>query len=294
MRGKVCGHPVISVIGGITPAYAGKSLYLLPSGFFPRDHPRVCGEKSIAIGKVKLKQGSPPRMRGKVLRFFCPERLVGITPAYAGKSLWPSGNVRDRRDHPRVCGEKALFPVGVPSALGSPPRMRGKVCGHPVTSVIGGITPAYAGKSQTYCFRSFLPGDHPRVCGEKSSLFKTAALSTGSPPRMRGKAALVSLPFVLGGITPAYAGKSLGSPVPFTCLGDHPRVCGEKSKAIFRPCFLQGSPPRMRGKGGGAVFPPGLQGITPAYAGKRYKHCYIQICKRDHPRVCGEKTKKIP
>ena len=34
--------------------------------------------------------------------------------------------------------------------------------------------------------------------------------------------------------------------------------------------------------------------ITPAYAGKSVKNCGAGGVKRDHPRVCGEKTKKIP
>ena len=75
-------------------------------------------------------------------------------------------------------------------------------------------------------------------------------------------------------ITPAYAGKSSSMPVSAPVLA--------------------GSPPRMRGKG----LPYGEDRvparITPAYAGKRL--ClYITIhAHEDHPRVCGEKTKKIP
>ena len=45
---------------------------------------------------------------------------------------------------------------------------------------------------------------------------------------------------------------------------DHPRVGGEKVLLIFLPRFVQGSPPRRRGK---AVFKvTGVQtfGITPA------------------------------
>ena len=37
-----------------------------------------------------------------------------------------------------------------------------------------------------------------------------------------------------------------------------------------------------------------LNRITPAYAGKRPDECGIIVYRRDHPRVCGEKTKKIP
>ena len=51
-----------------------------------------------------------------------------------------------------------------------------------------------------------------------------------------------------------------------------------------------GSPPPMRGK---VLLPrrAGLViGITPAYAGKRYAFRLSFFVKRDHPRLCGEKT----
>ena len=50
----------------------------------------------------------------------------------------------------------------------------------------------------------------------------------------------------------------------------------------------------MRGKGGEAPAVPFAFGITPAYAGKsgqgQGSFCRVE----DHPRLCGEKTKKIP
>ena len=35
-------------------------------------------------------------------------------------------------------------------------------------------------------------------------------------------------------------------------------------------------------------------GITPAYAGKSLRLPSTRSAGRDHPRLCGEKTKKIP
>ena len=34
--------------------------------------------------------------------------------------------------------------------------------------------------------------------------------------------------------------------------------------------------------------------ITPAYAGKRFVGTETASLRQDHPRLCGEKTKKIP
>ena len=127
-------------------------------------------------------------MRGKVL---LPRRaglVIGITPAYAGKS------------HP-------LLPPPFHD-VGSPPPMRGKgisnVCNHKPR----GITPAYAGKSppKTRCRRS--SKDHPRLCGEKRQITRVLFLPAGSPPPMRGKVHVPLKDQLDHRITPAYAGKS--------------------------------------------------------------------------------------
>ena len=47
MRGKVKNSPAAGVRGRITPAYAGKSCSFVQMAVVARDHPRVCGEKTI-------------------------------------------------------------------------------------------------------------------------------------------------------------------------------------------------------------------------------------------------------
>ena len=49
-----------------------------------------------------------------------------------------------------------------------------------------------------------------------------------------------------------------------------------------------GSPPRVRGIVGFAYFTDDEKGITPACAGNSYSGLFIEMKKRDHPRVCGE------
>ena len=80
------------------------------------------------------------------------------------------------------------MPVIMDVALGSPPRMRGKVNEEHNPRITVRITPAHAGKSWLSCCWLILPEDHPRACGEKSWKAKTAKVTKGSPPRMRGKA----------------------------------------------------------------------------------------------------------
>ena len=234
------------------------------------DHPRVCGEKDPLTVMVAVIWGSPPRMRGKEQRGHEGGRRPGITPAYAGKSTSRCARRRRPRDHPRVCGEKRNRCGRLYRGAGSPPRMRGKVASPRENSAPPGITPAYAGKSGTNSRSRSVSGDHPRVCGEKTS--STIKLLAG------------------GGITPAYAGKSQWPTYRHVHTRDHPRVCGEKLVERNNPNPVMGSPPRMRGKVAEQSKDVVQTGITPAYAGKsRHQHRPADE-GRDHPRVCGEKS----
>ena len=106
-------------------------------------------------------------MRGKAEQKFPGSALPGITPAHAGKS---SDDVRQHIcpwDHPRVCGEKVESMLKRFTALGSPPRMRGKGVSTILTYMYFRITPAYAGKSPSAPVGCRSCQDHPRVCGEK-------------------------------------------------------------------------------------------------------------------------------
>ena len=151
VRGKVC-HTMAEAKGlGITPAYAGKSRCNLPSTAPWKDHPRVCGEKPPLEETGNPVQGSPPRMRGKAILRSSPAQLVGITPAYAGKSDPEKQPGAARWDHPRVCGEKKRLQPTITAQPGSPPRVRGKASCILVSSSTVGITPAYAGKSRRWC-----------------------------------------------------------------------------------------------------------------------------------------------
>ena len=152
--------------------------------------------------------------------------------------------------------------------------MRGKVHTSHQRTRQAGITPAYAGKSTVGRNRPARYLDHPRVCGEKRALSRSCAACGGSPPRMRGKVPNACVTTTCCGITPAYAGKSLGA-ARVACTGqDHPRVCGEKLRKTAVSVRELGSPPRMRGKGAVKIKAQLQAGITPAYAGKRLKRSH--------------------
>ena len=85
MRGKgpVVQHP--RPVSGITPAYAGKSVFAYLCSAATEDHPRLCGEKILHSPAVPPLKGSPPPMRGKAEVMRTMTDLNRITPAYAGK-----------------------------------------------------------------------------------------------------------------------------------------------------------------------------------------------------------------
>ena len=149
-RGKEVGNTTMSGNMGITPAWAGKSAVSVTPCHLPEDHPRVGGEKPAVAAHVRAQLGSPPRGRGKAQRLLSHSDPLGITPAWAGKSLCGRYQVRQQQDHPRVGGEKrktTRIPIW---STGSPPRGRGKV-----------LQPLPLRGAAT---------DHPRVGGEKAMM----------------------------------------------------------------------------------------------------------------------------
>ena len=123
-----------------------------------------------------------------------------------------------QQDHPRICGEKPLLKNFPASEKGSPPHMRGKVSVTVRDQRVSGITPAYAGKSDTIFEKFGQDKDHPRICGEKTISEYATAAEQGSPPHMRGKAVIAQKRGKNHGITPAYAGKRIRSSVAQTAL----------------------------------------------------------------------------
>ena len=191
-------------------------------------------------------------------------------------------------------GEKRGNMVGFFFVLGSPPRGRGKGCFPCLTVLHPGITPAWAGKSPRPFVHLSVSMDHPRVGGEKAPDPTGRNRMSGSPPRGRGKVTKQTKKMWYTRITPAWAGKRCMSLKPGLGDKDHPRVGGEKQKNTMEQKRLQGSPPRGRGKEVDGFGFSCRYGITPAWAGKRPSARQRHKGPGDHPRVGGEKTKKIP
>ena len=187
-------------------------------------------------------------MRGKGKTTQEAVNMPRITPAYAGKSKKLNFLIVQKKDHPRLCGEKLVIDCVACDIRGSPPPMRGKEATKRNDFVHRRITPAYAGKRIMHKIADIALKDHPRLCGEKERSHACPCIPSGSPPPMRGKGRRVVRRHTGQGITPAYAGK--------------------RTFAVFCALATLGSPPPMRGKGCLMIFLIRLMRITPAYAGK--------------------------
>ena len=192
----------------------------------------------------------------------------GITPAYAGKSQCNTISAKNKKDHPRLCGEKSDMLEKITWNLGSPPPMRGKAQVYIGAGVTERITPAYAGKSFGTVRLISKSRDHPRLCGEKYNIRSIYGTRQGSPPPMRGKDEARRGALMTFRITPAYAGKSLRLSPTASSHEDHPRLCGEKQLHKLFKLHMSGSPPPMRGKASFRISSYHSGRITPAYAGK--------------------------
>ena len=192
-----------------------------------------------------------------------------------------------------MCGENNTISIPRVRNCGSPPRVRGKPCHSTTPSPHTRITPACAGKTLPPHGSEQRFWDHPRVCGENSHRSLENLDQRGSPPRVRGKRCRSSRKLRLSRITPACAGKTGAEPLLPARARDHPRVCGENKHSKKPEKFVQGSPPRVRGKRPARAWSTSAAGITPACAGKTQRVFTVASGEGDHPRVCGENDEDI-
>ena len=167
-----------------------------------KDHPRVRGEKDGRKRNLDGRPGITPACAGeKGTRFPAASGPWGSPPRARGKSGSAQLLRRQARDHPRVRGEKVPWVLPGNTQPGSPPACAGKSRVRlELRPPHRGSPPACAGKSRLTLKSPALPGDHPRVRGEKtkripilSHFYPDAPLvfplvSSGARPRFGSRA----------------------------------------------------------------------------------------------------------
>ena len=173
------------------------------------------------------------------------------------------------------------------------------------------IIPAHAGNSRPPRSPARGASDHPRACGELATCpasitnptgssracgeLNTAdainTTNTGSSPRMRGTRGGGPPPWGHR-IIPAHAGNS-DLEVPGTRqLSDHPRACGELTSSRLWLFMSPGSSPRMRGTLPLKAILIVVCRIIPAHAGNSIEAFDFASLIPDHPRACGELSRR--
>ena len=76
-----------------------------------------------------------------------------------------------------MCGENFTTTWMFWFKAGSPPHVRGKLSLAEIINHMTGITPACAGKTDDDCQQHDLHEDHPRMCGENSTMSGWNALA---------------------------------------------------------------------------------------------------------------------
>ena len=292
VRGADVGRRAGHVEDGIIPARAGSSAPISENYCNNRDHPRACGEQFAAIGVKGVPRGSSPRVRGAVEQRCDGLRGRGIIPARAGSRLLDKGRISSRRDHPRACGEQLIPSSLMFRAAGSSPRVRGAELRDNRADCALGIIPARAGSRVSTSYPRVPHGDHPRACGEQSSMVSRQSGRMGSSPRVRGAGHRFPRLGTAAGIIPARAGSSCGAWSRKCSRWDHPRACGEQSESRRPGPPVSGSSPRVRGAEHSTSSNRFHGGIIPARAGSRRPHFKREASRRDHPRACGEQLEE--
>ena len=104
MRGKPLGSGQRSQRRRIIPAHAGQTYVTSDGNNNGPDHPRACGANSLPMTFIIDRNGSSPRMRGKLGHVHDRAGEARIIPAHAGQTFRRSASCTRWPDHPRACG----------------------------------------------------------------------------------------------------------------------------------------------------------------------------------------------
>ena len=257
---------------GNTPAYAGKTRRLGCIAILSRKHPRLRGEDCTRETCPRRKLETPPLTRGRLADLEIAADEGRNTPAYAGKTRFPSHDIRSRGKHPRLRGEDRSLQEQRRDLSETPPLTRGRLnCAIPEDAAHGN-TPAYAGKTGLKKLHRRTNQKHPRLRGEDLNLHITKTPVLETPPLTRGRRG--------GGDCDAGTGQK------------HPRLRGEDPPLEIVEVYRPETPPLTRGRRDGELGREHGPGNTPAYAGKTLPPLHGLDLVKKHPRLRGEDSGK--
>ena len=153
-------------VARLTPASAGRTRRLASSRQTPKAYPRECGENPSGIWPNERFPGLPPRVRGEPSSSMTNTSVSRLTPASAGRTERCESFRLDPSAYPRECGENLVSSSDPPPKPGLPPRVRGERLSAPTHPSASGLTPASAGRTESWTSSPNRPRAYPRECGE--------------------------------------------------------------------------------------------------------------------------------
>ena len=275
-------------VEGLTPAFAGKTSSEPVTAAAIQAHPRIRGEDDRQAPVVWLGAGSPPHSRGRQSDEWTAWGMIGLTPAFAGKTRVYRVSSSTHRAHPRIRGEDQVVVEIHGRVQGSPPHSRGRQWVAAPGLVYWGLTPAFAGKTARNATGDRRRKAHPRIRGEDQFCTLTPAAQHGSPPHSRGRRHAPERWPGRDRLTPAFAGKTRYTNSGRPVVKAHPRIRGEDSLPGDRWGETDGSPPHSRGRHIVIHKIFSYARLTPAFAGKTGGPPAIRFVVEAHPRIRGE------
>ena len=171
---------------------------------------------------------------------------------------------------------------------GPPPRARGRLFAAAEASGADWTTPASAGTTRAPLRLPDRRRDHPRERGDDSRQVSTGLVSSGPPPRARGRQSRTSARGRPPGTTPASAGTTDQHGQDQRIRWDHPRERGDDLVTLRALPADEGPPPRARGRQTGHRSTTPRSRTTPASAGTTRRRWRVRSSGRDHPRERGD------
>ena len=171
--------------------------------------------------------------------------------------------------------------------LGSSPLTRGGLLAHQPLFAVGGLIPAYAGRTFQVVELVDGQGAHPRLRGADLPRPRGRRHQPGSSPLTRGGRRLCSRVPQESGLIPAYAGRTTPNDQSEAHHRAHPRLRGADYWFSGSRMSGRGSSPLTRGGHPGWHYPLGDRRLIPAYAGRTRQRSTPYGYHRAHPRLRG-------
>src|SRR6266508_4414435 len=175
------------------------------SGFRPV-HPHACRDDDCLVLELAGPVGSPPRVWGR-LRALAPLNSPSrFTPTRVGTTILRPHSTTANAVHPHACGDDLLGQHGLTIHTGSPPRVWGRLAGRHLSFSALGFTPTRVGTTPSRVQAGRLRSVHPHACGDDRSARMERTRGRGSPPRVWGRLARISIDQDLKRFTPTRVG----------------------------------------------------------------------------------------